>query len=50
MDGSGDASSEEGVRILLQKKALVFLNVVFLDGVENILLTFLSKIDLEPFL
>lgn len=42
------ASDDEDVECYYLSE--IFLNVLFLDNIEDVLLTFLSKMDLGPFL
>lgn len=46
----GCASGDKGVGALIQERALVFLDVAFLDGIDNILLSLLPEMGLDPFL
>lgn len=51
MTGGGCCNSgDEGVRALLSKWALVFLDIAFLDDIKDVLLTFLFETSLRPFL
>lgn len=47
MAGGGCCTGgDEGIGVMLLERALVFLDMAFLSGIEDVLLTFFSKIDL----